>query len=171
MGRYTADDGRYQPSMNASARWRGSGVSLWKLVPLSEGPWEEGISSLLLLWIWQPPSFFFFFSFFLWSDRSRVDYFVTLRRLSRANSNNNNCFDYCSLEAPDTNVSMVLSSVTSWGGPFRALVVLDRNAGMSTFQWTETCSEIMPQFWRRVGGGGGGGGGGGERGSVQSPEE
>ena len=23
-------------------RWRGSGVPLWKLVPLSEGPWEEG---------------------------------------------------------------------------------------------------------------------------------
>ena len=35
--------------------------------------------------------------------------------------------DYCSLEALDTNVSVVLASVTSWGKSFQSLVVLGRN--------------------------------------------
>ena len=35
--------------------------------------------------------------------------------------------DYCSLEALDTNVSMVLASVTSWGRLFQSLIVLGRN--------------------------------------------
>ena len=35
--------------------------------------------------------------------------------------------DYCSLEAPDTNVSMVLASVTSWGRSFQSQMVLGRN--------------------------------------------
>ena len=35
--------------------------------------------------------------------------------------------DYCSLEALDTNVSMVLASMTSWGKSFQSLMVLGRN--------------------------------------------
>ena len=31
-------------AVHEGLRWRGSGLPLWKLVPLSEGPWEEGIS-------------------------------------------------------------------------------------------------------------------------------
>jgi len=35
--------------------------------------------------------------------------------------------DYCSLEALDTNVSMVLASMTSWGRSLQSLIVLGRN--------------------------------------------
>ena len=35
--------------------------------------------------------------------------------------------DYCSLEALDTNVSMVMVSMTSWGRSFQSLMVLGRN--------------------------------------------
>ena len=38
-----------------------------------------------------------------------------------------NVLDYCSLEALDTNVSMVLASMTSWGRSFQSLMVLGRN--------------------------------------------
>ena len=35
--------------------------------------------------------------------------------------------DHCSLEDLDTNVSMVLASMTSWGRSFQSLMVLGRN--------------------------------------------
>ena len=35
--------------------------------------------------------------------------------------------DYCSLDALDTNVSMLLASMTSWGRSFQSLMVLGRN--------------------------------------------
>ena len=45
--------------------------------------------------------------------------------------------DYCSLEALDTNVSMVLASVTSWGRSFQSLMVLGRNE--SCWYWVLQC--------------------------------
>ena len=35
--------------------------------------------------------------------------------------------DYCSLDALDTNVSMLLASMTSWGRSFQSLMILGRN--------------------------------------------
>ena len=57
------------------------------------------------------------FFFFLWSDHNhRADYFVTLRRVSSAKRRKSKkVLDYCSPEALDTNVSIVLASMTSWG--------------------------------------------------------
>ena len=52
---------------------------------------------------------------------------LSLYGRSAAKNNNKMVLDYCSLEALDTNVSMVLASMTSWDRSFQSLMVLGRN--------------------------------------------
>ena len=51
--------------------------------------------------------------------------------------------DHCSLEALDTNVSMVLASMTSWGRSFQSLMVLGRNEYTAS---TGFCSSSFSKF-------------------------
>ena len=51
----------------------------------------------------------------------------TLYGGSAAQKTKHTVFDYCSLEALDTHVSMVLASMTSWGRSFQSLMILGRN--------------------------------------------
>ena len=62
--------------------------------------------------------------------------------------------DYCSLEALDTNVSMVLASMTSWGRSFQSLMVLVRNE--YCWYWVLQCSCKNCWLYLRCWRGGGG---------------
>ena len=65
------------------------------------------------------------------------------------------CFDYCSLEALDTNVLMVLASMTSWSRSFQSLMVLGRNEYcwycMGSDVWLRellvVSLSLMPGWW------------------------
>ena len=73
---------------------------------------------------------------------------------SAAKNNNKMVLDYCSLEALDTNVSMVLASMTSWGRSFQSLVVLGRNE--YCWYWVQQCGckncWLCLRRWRGDGG-------------------
>ena len=47
-GQVTLGTSAAAKTVHEGLRWRGSGVPLWKLTPLSEAPWEEGMSESVL---------------------------------------------------------------------------------------------------------------------------
>ena len=71
-GQVTLGTSAAAKTVHEGLRWRGSGVPLWKLAPLSEAPWEEGMSEIVFFILSCGlskcfsffVSFFFFFLFF-----------------------------------------------------------------------------------------------------------